>query len=335
MKHSNVREIARLASLSPATVSRYFNGYAYVSTEAKARIRQAMAQLNEARGAADGLKVLICSLASKQAYDFYHDVIQEMWQQCASENIDVSYLSLRLDEESQAASMIRKTYRQVDCIVCIGGSLSAEMLDQVCDTGIPVILIDNYHPRAHTVSVDNQQGTALAVSHLAALGHRRIAFIGASQSHASLARRFEGYLKGVAEAGMEPLYASYRGGSFFDEGAAMTCELLARQIPFTALVAAGEMMTYGALNALSAHGLKVPGDVSLIGFGLRDSEASAPGSISSISLMPGALAQFTVELIRMIHKKVKLGPVRTYLLPEISLRATCAPPPAPPAPSEP
>lgn len=327
MKHSNVREIARLANLSPATVSRYFNGYAYVSTEAKARIKQAMAQLNEPGIAASALKVLICSLASKQAYDFYHDVIQEMWQQCQGEGIDVSYLSLRSDEGSQAASLILKTYRKVDCIVCIGGSLSREMLDQVCATGIPVILIDNYHPHAHTVSVDNQQGTALAVSHLAALGHRRIAFIGASQSHASLARRFEGYMKGMAEAGLEPLYASYCGGSFFDEGASMTCKLLAEGESFTALVAAGEMMTYGALNALSAHGLKVPGDVSLIGFGLRDSEASAPSSISSISLMPGALAQFTVELIRMIHKRDKLGPVRTYLLPEICLRATCAPPP--------
>ena len=326
MKHSNVRKIAKLANLSPATVSRYFNGYAYVSTEAKSRIKQAMLQLNQQEQSPENdLNVLVCCLASKQAYEFYHDVIQEMWQMCASEHITVSYLSLRSDESMQAAGMIRKTYSHVDCIVCVGGSLSAQMLDQVCDTGIPVILIDNYHPRAHTVSVDNQQGLALAVHHLHQMGHRRIAFIGGNQGHASLARRFEGYIKAMVELGLEPLYADYQGGNFFDEGIAMTNELLAKSKGFTALIAGGEMMTYGALNALGAAGLKIPADVSLIGFGLRDSENATPGSISSISLMPGAVALFVVELIRMIQKKVISYPVRTYLLPEISLRATCAP----------
>lgn len=335
MKHSNVRKIARFANLSPATVSRYFNGYAYVSTETKAKIRQAIARINqEERGSSQGLHVLVCSLASKQAYDFYHDVIQEMWQLCVSEQIKLSYLSLRSDEEENLTPLIQKTYGDAQCIVCVGGSLPEEMLSQICDTGIPVILIDNYHPRAHTVSIDNQQGTALAVHYLHELGHRRIAFIGANEEHSSLARRYEGYVKAMRELGLEPIAASYHGGNFFEEGMAMTDRLLSQEKDVTALVIGGEMLTYGALNALSAHKLKTPQDVSVIGFGLRDSESGESGTISSISLMPGAVAMFVVELIHMIEKKHIQNPVRTYLLPDIQLRDTCAAPAAR-APAEP
>lgn len=327
MKHSNVRKIARFANLSPATVSRYLNGYAYVSTEAKAKIKKAIAELSqEEEQQKSVLNVLVCSLASKQSSDFYHDVIQELWQLCTSEGVKVSYLSLRSDEEAQTEAMITSAYSYVDCIVGVGGALSAHMLDHVCDTGIPVILIDNDHPRAHTVSVDNQQGTALAVHRLYEMGHRHIAFLGAHQAHASLRRRFEGYLKAMSELHLSPVYAAYHGGNFYNEGIAMTEELLARDAGITALVAGGEMMTYGALNALRAHGLKSPEDVSLIGFGLRDSENGGPSSISSISLMPEAVAIFVLELVRIIQKKSITYPVRTYLLPEIAMRDTCAPP---------
>ncbi len=323
MKHSNVRKIAKFANLSPATVSRYLNGYTYVSTEAKAKIRQAISEINSSDSQTEKMQinVLICTPASKQAYDFYHDVIQELWQLGAKEGLTLSYMTLREDEKD-ARSLFKSTYKEMDIVVCVGGAFSPDTLSQICEFK-PVILIDNDHPSAHTVSIDNQQGTSLAVHHLYEMGHRRIGFLGASETHASLSKRYNGYLKSIRELNLSPLASFYQGGSFFDEGIIMTEQLLKENSSVTALIAGGEMITYGALNALSRHNLKVPEDVSLIGFGIREGEYGSNLGISTISLMPEAISLFVVELIKMIERGRIRYPVRTYLLPEICLNETC------------
>ena len=322
-KHMNVRAIAKIAGVSPATVSRYLNGKVYVSIESKARIKRAIEQLTEK--AQDGkLRIALCSLADKLAYDFYSETLQEIWQLGQASGADMRLVSMR-EDEAQSVGQLASMGGRPDCIVCVGGAISSTMIDALCDTGVSVILVDNYHDRAHSVNVDNKKGIERAISYLNELGHRDIAFVGASYRQFSHAQRYEGYLKAMKERGVEPLSAFYRGGDFYAEGDAMMEEIIRSGKHFSAVVAGGDMMTRGALSALSRYGISVPQEVSVIGFGLRSSEQRNVGGVTGVSLMPQEIAVYATEFIGFITRNHVRNPIRTYIMPELVLSTTCAP----------
>ncbi|MEO6571751.1 MAG: substrate-binding domain-containing protein [Ilumatobacteraceae bacterium] len=142
---------------------------------------------------------------------------------------------------------------------------------------------------------DNRRGARMAVEHLVALGHRSIAYIGGLPNSTGLDRR-EGYREALADTGTAFVADLSASGQYTREGGAAACEqLLANGQRFSAIFCASDLMAYGAMDALAAHKISVPDEMSIVGFDDM-STSSLPGiDLTTVSFMPMALAERAIE----------------------------------------
>jgi LacI family transcriptional regulator len=169
-------------------------------------------------------------------------------------------------EEKDRLFMLQE--RKVDGIIVLTGKLADQTLVDMA-AKIPVVVTGRRlsAPNLFSIDFDNTEGACLAVRHLHALGHRRVAFISGPLDHPDATQRLNGYLDEVQRKDMAlddslVVYSDYQESGGFR---AMN-DLLAASAQFTAVVAANDQMAYGARLALHRAGLRVPEDVSLLGF---------------------------------------------------------------------
>jgi LacI family transcriptional regulator len=158
--------------------------------------------------------------------------------------------------------------RKVDGIIVLTGKLADETLVEMA-ANIPVVVTGRRlsAPGLFSIDFDNSEGASLAVRHLHALGHNRVAFISGPLDHPDATERMQGFQeeaqkKGLALDGELIAFGDYQEAGGFR---AMN-NLLDARVQFTAVLAANDQMAYGARLALHRAGLRVPEDISLIGF---------------------------------------------------------------------
>lgn len=160
--------------------------------------------------------------------------------------------------------------RRVDGLVLATALRSYPLLDNLADARIPVVLVNRMMDEARfsMVSGDDHQGVGLAVKHLVELGHRRIAFVGAALAASTGFNRYQYFLAWMQSLGMTVDEHLIVFAPWFtkDDGAAATAELLGRGKEFTAIVAASDMIALGCYRGLREQGLRVPDDVSVVGY---------------------------------------------------------------------
>ena len=150
---------------------------------------------------------------------------------------------------------------------------------------IPVVMVDAAHPRVVHVGIDDVHGGELAAEHLLAKGHRRIGFVGDTADNpfgfTSSERRLQGFRQALRVAGIEPLRGLEKRGSHGREPArALAMSLLRRDEPPSAVFAASDVQAFGVLEAADTLGLRVPGDVAVLGF--DDIEMAAVAGLSTV-----------------------------------------------------
>ncbi len=187
--------------------------------------------------------------------------------------------------------------------ILLVGSVELAIVRLLQETGIPVVLVDNYVPQVNCVLGNNFEGAKNAVDYLISMGHRQIAIIGGPSTlegpyplnriH-TIERRAEGYRVALTNAGLPVLAELYEAGSLSVESGYTACQrLLARAIPFTALFCTNDEMAIGALKALREAGLRVPADVSLVGFDDLDHARHLDPALTTVRVdkeMLGAIA---------------------------------------------
>ncbi len=146
---------------------------------------------------------------------------------------------------------------------------SAQHLTRLHEQGIPIVMIDDQAKPTSIpwVGADNRMGGYLATRYLLRLGHRRIAHIQGPKKFLVSYERYQGYCEALCEAGMTPDPTLVMEGDFMPLGGrSCASRLLAMEERPTAIVAANDLMAYGVLAAAEEYGLRVPEDLSLIGF---------------------------------------------------------------------
>jgi LacI family transcriptional regulator len=159
--------------------------------------------------------------------------------------------------------------RQVDGIIFVAAGDQTDSLERVLNKNIPVVMIDRDLPglEVDAVLTDNRQGGYLATQHLIQLGHYRIGCITGPSSVTPSAGRVEGYLAALAEHGIPADDSLMVRGDFHPQsGWSAVRALFSLEEPPTAIFAGNDLMAIGALRAISEAGLRVPEDVSLVGF---------------------------------------------------------------------
>jgi DNA-binding LacI/PurR family transcriptional regulator len=264
-----MREVAGRAGVSPATVSRVLNGHDNVREDYRARVLQAVAEL-------DYRPNRLARNLRRQRADMIGVVVSDIENPHFSESVraveDAAYrhgyrvLLCNTDEtpDKQRAYLQMLAQERVLGVILSPSDPASDEIAELLDLGIPVVALDRQvtDERADTVVADNVAAARIATEHLVAAGHRRVGLIAGSPGVETGSERLQGYTSGMRAAGLEPMVAS--GRFRMEEGRTATHELLADESPPTALVAGNNLTAVGALQALREAGLAVPREVGLV-----------------------------------------------------------------------
>lgn len=266
-------QVAEACGVSPSTVSRVLSGSVRVSQAKQARVRRAVAELGFvpntlARALADGRTRTIGLVAQHFESPFYAMLLRGVEETVTTEGYALVVTSGHWDRDEEERCVHALRARRVDGIIVLTGQLEDGFLVDLARE-LPVVVTgrDLHAPGLHALKTDDHEGARLATRHLLALGHTRIAFIGGDPRHADAHERARGYRCALAEAGLPVDPALCLEGDYLESsGAAAMEKLLAHGTPFTAVFAANDQMAFGAASVLHGRGMRVPEDVSLVGF---------------------------------------------------------------------
>ena len=303
--------------MSVATVSRVLNDYPDVAPHTRARVLAGIrehdfAPARAARTLVTGRTELIGVILETGVGhpDLQHPFFQEVLVGLKHTVGDVGYDLLLFSVESAHNGggahryLARARQHRVDGMIVMGADRHDPQVVELAASGIPTIAVDLdlEGSRCGCVTSDNAHGAALAVCHLAELGHRRIAMIGGPEETKAGFDRTSGYRLGLERAGLERRAEYERVGDFYPESArTQMAELLDLPEPPTAVFAAADLMAVGAIQALWDRGLSCPDDLSVVGFDDVQIARLLRPTISTIRQDKSALGATAGDaLVRMI-----------------------------------
>lgn len=272
MGAATIRDIADDVGVSVATVSRALNGNDRVGAATAKRVRQSAEAFgyvpNEiARNLAGGRTSSLAVIVPDITNPFFPELVAGV-QAVADEHRHMLYLAQDHDSTDATADLITNLRsRQVSGFVVVGGdsrSKQKKLLEGVPHTVVDRTLKDT---EATVVRSDNRRGGRIAAEHLVSLGHERILLIGGPSELANSADRRAGIHDALAAADLPILPELEVTGDFLEEsGYRNVMALRGRRLSFTAVIAANDLMAIGALRALDETGIRVPQDVSVVGY---------------------------------------------------------------------
>ena len=270
MPEATIRDVARKARLSVATVSRALNGFDNVSEQARDRVAQAVRELSYVPHA--GARSL--SLARTNAIgvvlpdlhgEFFSEIVRGMDREASRRGYFLLLSNLHARAE-QAALALRAMHGRVDGLIVMAPHLSAGDLGAALPSGVPAVLINTRDGSGErsAIHLDNAAGVRSVVDHLVALGRKRLIHIAGPQGNIDADERAAAVRDACAAHGVQ---CEIMHGDFEEEsGGGAIAELLDDGSRFDAVFAANDNMAIGALAALRARGLSVPADVAVAGF---------------------------------------------------------------------
>ncbi|MCA9951855.1 MAG: LacI family DNA-binding transcriptional regulator [Anaerolineales bacterium] len=286
-----ILDIAQRANVSPSTVSRALRGSAAVSDDKQKAILDAVDELNYrpnifAQGLASGQSMTIGVLTQNFGSPFYDGILQGILDGLDQTNYWPLFVDGRWQSALEERALNMLLDRQVDGLIVVGGQTSGETV-QAFAQKTPLIVaarkLDNLPGRC--IYVNNFEAAYKATKHLIDRGHRDIAHITAPMDYATavndIQERKRGYKQALTDVGIEPDPRLIVDGNLRQQSGVLAVEmLLGRGRPFSAIFAANDQMAFGARLALYRRGIRVPDDVSLVGF---DDESSAAYTIPPLT----------------------------------------------------
>ena len=270
MPEANIRDVARRAQLSVATVSRVLNGFDNVSDSAREKIASAVKELGYVPHA--GARSL--SLARNNAIgvvlpdlhgEFFSEIVRGMDREASRRGYLLLLSNLHTGSE-QAANALRAMRGRVDGLIVMAPHLGAEELASALPNGVPSILINTRDPasRYPGIHLDNAAGATAVVQHLISMGRKRLVHIAGPEDNIDAQERAAAFHAAVSAPGLQSLVV--RGDFHMQSGEAAIAELIDKRVSFDAVFAANDNMAIGAIQALRARGRRVPDDVPVAGF---------------------------------------------------------------------
>lgn len=271
-----LREVARLAGVSRSAVSRAFTAGASVSAATRAKVERAAAELGYAPNAlASSLTTGRTKLIGLVANNFHNPLILEVFDLFTRglQDRGLRPLLVNLSEATDPAATLRMLRQySVDGVIVASSTLPPGFARAVRAAGLPVVHAfgrPSAEAGVHVVGVDNAACGRMAAEALVRRGHARVGFLGGPQAATSTQDRAAGFLARLAETPGIAVATSFAAAYTFEAGRAEMARLLAAD-PAEAYFCGDDLLAVGALSAIGEAGLRVPGDIGLIG--LNDME---------------------------------------------------------------
>ncbi len=317
MKPITSTDVAKLAQVSQSAVSRAFTPGASVSASTRQRVLDAARRLGyrpnaHARSLTTGRSQIIGLVMASLDNLFYPAALEQLARQLQQEGYHL--LMFFADDESADDIIDQILQYHVDGLILTTTTLSSTLAQQCADAHIPVVLFNRVMagpanaPGAHAVSSvrsDNYNGGRALAHFLADAGHRRCAYIAGSAASSTNLERERGFTEGLAERGL-PVFAKAEGG--YDQAVARqaTLSLFApgREVP-DAVFAASDHMAFAVIDTLRCElGLRVPQDVSVVGF---DNVPSASWPAYQITTYEQPVEPMVAAVVRLLARALAEG----------------------------
>lgn len=268
-----IKDVARQAGVSVATVSRVYSGRDPVSEHTRIRVWEVGTRLGYTpHGAAQSLitnRTNTIGVLLPDLYgEFFSEVIRGIDQTARRQGYHV-LVSGAHQEPAAMAAALRAMRGRVDGMIIMAPDAAADRHLASLPTRFPTVLLNGTDPGRHagSITVANYDGAYAVVTHLVSLGHRRIAMLKGSAGNLDAAERLRGYHAALADAGLAADPALEAEGDFDEHSGFAAAEWLLARAPLpTALFAANDSMAIGALSAFRKAGLRVPDDIAVAGF---------------------------------------------------------------------
>jgi DNA-binding LacI/PurR family transcriptional regulator len=270
----SIREVAARAKVSTATISRTINHSAPVTPKTAERVWRVIRDLGfypntQARALASGKSRLFGLIVSDISNPFFPDLVKSFEYSAVQHGYEVIVANAGYHSKRIAGCIRRMIERNVDGVAVMACDVDPELIDGLSSRQLPVVLLDlgKFAPVISNITVDYMQGAQEAVQHLCSLGHRRVGFIDGLPSLRSARDRRTAVLSHLQSCriGDGPQLV-FEGNYTVDGGEAAMRQILACDLLPTAIIAVNDLTAIGALRAIHRAGLRVPEDITVVGF---------------------------------------------------------------------
>jgi LacI family transcriptional regulator, galactose operon repressor len=332
-----IRRVAELAGVSIATVSRVVNGHADVSSQTREAVQQVIREhgypasprsrvARAGRTRAGQIGVMVPLIHPGCFAEILAGAVEALYEQ----DMQAILGPTRHSRAREASLLGQLTDGAADGAIIVLPEESGQEFAALARRGFPVVVVDPRTEVAEGIPVvcaAHSSGATQATRHLLELGHRRIAVIGGPRGWMATEERMRGYHAALAGVGVLPDPALVRYADFCLEGGReAAAHLLARPDPPTAIFAFNDGMAVGALQAASARGLRVPADVSVVGFDDTIEAAITVPALTTVRQPLAELGRTAVSLLLRQLQNQRLEPLRIELATRLVIRDSTASP---------
>ena len=331
-----IRDIAKKAKVSPSTVSMVINGKPGVGEETRYRVLSVIQAFNYrpnlvARTLVKGRSHSIAFLIKSTKHPIFPEIAGGVDEILKEYGYSLSIISTYDDVELESKEIENIKARGIDGILTSAALIDDENLMRLVNSGFPVVAVlrRTYNcDRLDYVLVDNRKGAYLAVEHLIRLGHQRIGIIKGPSNTSTGIERFDGAMKAFKVYGIPVSEELVDEGDYLQKtgylGTKKFLKLDSDKRP-TAIFAINDDIALGAFGAIWDLGLKIPGDIALVGFNNVETTSFCSIQITTVSQRTHEMGRLGAKrLIQKIEKK--RGYKKRYqvvLEPELIIRNSC------------
>src|ERR1700694_4377867 len=270
----NIREIAKKARVSTATVSRTINRHPSVQPQLSKRVWRIVEELGyypstQARALVSGRSRIFGLIVSVITNPFFPEIVHVFEQIALEHNYEILVSSTVHDPERMKISVRRMLEHRVEGVAVMTFGMEESLLEDLKLRNVPLVFVDvgPPRPRVSNIRIDYLHGIRQAVQHLAALRHEKIAFITGPLRLKSAVARKQAFLRSMQEIGLESDPALIvEGNHTMEGGMAAFTQLLAGPVRPTAVLCSNDMTAIGVMRRSHDAGLSIPRDISVIGF---------------------------------------------------------------------
>ena len=303
---ATMKDIADRAGVSITTVSHVVNGTRFVSEKIRERVIDVMDELGYqpnvlARGLRRGESSTIGLIVPDVTNPYFAEIARSVEDACAERGYGVILCNSdgRPERQRQAVEVLASN--RVAGLILVNVGMTEREAAMFEGLSIPMVMLDREIPgfAADSIQIDNARGGRQATEYLLSLGHRKIACLAGPSEVSPSGDRVDGFREALQNAGIEPDQELILTGDFTPEGGHICARQLMAMGPDmpTALFACNDLMAFGAITAFAEKGVRVPGDISVVGFDdIRLASYFNP-ALSTVAQPRHAMGQRAVKIL--------------------------------------
>jgi len=331
----NIKEVARLAKVSTATVSRTINGSNKVTPETAERVRRAIETLKfypntNARALGSGRSSLYGLIISDITNPFFPELVKSFEDIAVQYGQEVLIANTNYDANRMELCVTRMLQRKVDGVAIMTSEMDEHLIGELNSRHIPLVFLDTGTPQKliSNIVIDYAAGIDASVEHITTLGHTAIAFITGPMTLTSARMRRKAFTQGLKRKGIKlERHFVEEGNHRIDGGHEAMARLLDRNPRPTAVLASNDMTAIGALGAIHERGLRVPEDISVIGFDDIEISAFTQPALTTVRLSRPEIAKLAFRALYDTYKSPTAKGQELTIKPSFIVRNSTGPVP--------